>query len=70
MMAKVKSAKENILQVLGFIREVESGRASNDLIARLNQIAYQGARSNNLNKKIAERADKNMERFKDNDKKQ
>lgn len=42
MMQRVKTAKEGILQIFGFIRDLECGKSSNDSIARLNQLAYQG----------------------------
>lgn len=69
LLSGIKSCKDNILNILGTIRQLQMGKLDNDAIARLNQLAYSGVRSANMNKKIAQRVDQNMEKFKEGDKK-
>jgi len=64
----IKQAKDNVLMILQSLRQIKMGKLSNDTIARLNQLAYSGVRSAGMNKKIAGRVDKNIEKFKEGDK--
>lgn len=65
----IKKCKDSILMIMQSLRQIKMGRLQNDTIARLNQLAYSGIWSTAMNKKIAGRVDKNIERFKEGDEK-